>query len=278
MDNEGRVRSLRGLTVLGQQGCRQKGSGLIQHGRKAVPVQPFFLKTDHQLCDSSPLPCRQQTAQLHARLRAFLFHGDGGMELQLHAPGTERLQDHGRIFRTEEECRVGRAFLYDLQQYVLVLLCQNGAVRKDIDLPGTLVGPDIGIGADLADGVHGEVLMGLVPDGDNVRVNAGEHLAAGGTCPAGLLSAALTLHGRSSVLRGGDPVPAAGKQQRVGKCSPSGGFPDPPGNGVIGKFHWTASLLSRFPQKCGISIAYFTQKGKNRFSYQRSAKKFSIPY
>ena len=35
--------------------------------------------------------------------------------------------------------------------------------------------------------------MGLVPDGDNVRVNAGEHLAAGGTCPAGLLSAALTL-------------------------------------------------------------------------------------
>ena len=26
------------------------------------------------------------------------------MELQLHAPGTERLQDHGRIFRTEEEC------------------------------------------------------------------------------------------------------------------------------------------------------------------------------
>ena len=184
MDNEGRVRSLRGLTVLGQQGCRQKGPGLIQHGRKAVPVQPFFLKTDHQLCDSPPLPCRQQTAQLHARLRAFLFHGDGGMELQLHAPGTERLQDHGRIFRTEEECRVGWAFLYDLQQYVLVLLCQNGAVRKDIDLPGTLVGPDIGIGADLADGVHGEVLMGLVPDGDNVRMNAGEHLAAGGTCPA----------------------------------------------------------------------------------------------
>ena len=42
--------------------------------------------------------------------------------------------------------------------------------------------------------------------------------------------------------------------------------------------HWTASLLSRFPQKYGISIAYFTQKGKNRFSYQRSAKKFSIPY
>ena len=118
--------------------------------------------------------------------------------------------------------------------------------------------------------------MGLIPDGDNVRVNAGEHLAAGGTCPAGLLSAALTLHGRSSVLRGGDPVPAAGKQQRVGKCSPSGGFPDPPGNGVIGKFHWTASLLSRFPQKCGISIAYFTQKGKNRFSYQRSAKNFQF--
>ena len=45
--------------------------------------------------------------------------------------------------------------------------------------------------------------MVLVPDGDNVRVNAGEHLAAGGTCPAGLLSAALTLHGRSSVLRDG---------------------------------------------------------------------------
>ena len=111
MDNEGRVRSLRGLAVLGQQGCRQKGPGLIQHGRKAVPVQPFFLKTDHQLCDSPPLPCRQQTAQLHARLRVFLFHGDGGMELQFHAPGTERLQDHGRIFRTEEECRVGRGWV-----------------------------------------------------------------------------------------------------------------------------------------------------------------------
>lgn len=116
--------------------------------------------------------------------------------------------------------------------------------------------------------------MGLVPDGDNVRMNAGEHLAAGGTCP-----------GRAFDRRPDTPWP----QQRTARAairSPlpenssawesvprSGGFPDPPGNGVIDKFHWTASLLSRFPQKCRISIAYFTQKGKNRFSYQWSAEK-----
>lgn len=190
----------------------------------------------------------------------------------------ERLQDHGRIFRTEEECRVGRAFLYDLQQYVLVLLCQNGAVRKDIDLPGTLVGPDIGIGADLADGVHGEVLMGLVPDGDNVRVNAGEHLAAGGTCPAMAFVRRPDTpwpQQRTARRRSG---PRCRKTAARGKVFPVRRLP-----GSAGQWgHWQIPLdrlpSFPFPAKMRNKYSIFHAKREEPFFLSTECEKFSIPY
>ena len=163
------------------------------------------------------------------------------MELQLHAPGAQGLQNNGGIFRTEEKRRVGRAFLYDLQQHVLILLCQNGAVRENIYLPGAFVGADIGVRPNLADGIHGEIFVLLVPDGDDIGMDAGENLAAGGTHAAWLLPT-LTFHGCRGIPGGGCQIAAAGKQQGVGQRPPAGGFPDAPGNGVTGKIHQATSF------------------------------------
>ena len=155
------------------------------------------------------------------------------MQLQLHAPGAQGLEHHGRVFRAEEEGRIGRPLLHHLQQHVLVLLRQQGTVRKRIDLPPPFVGADVGVRPDGAHHVHGDVLVVRVPDGDHVRMDARQHLPAGGADAAGAAPLPRALQSGGGKADGGHPVTAAGEQQGVGQGAAGGGLPDADGGGLL---------------------------------------------
>ena len=129
--------------------------------------------------------------------------------------------------------RIGRPLLHHLQQHVLVLFRQQGAVRKHIDLPPPLVGADVGVCPDGAHHVHGDVLMVWVPDGDHVRMDARQHLPAGGADAAGAALLPRALQGGGGKAGGGHPVAAAGEQQGVGQGAASGGLPDADGGWLL---------------------------------------------
>ena len=74
--------------------------------------------------------------------------------------------------------------------------------------------------------------MGLVPDGDNVRVNIGKDLAAGGAAQAGALTFAADVC-RGKIARGGRAVALAGEDDGMAQRAVSGRRADLPGQCAV---------------------------------------------
>ena len=75
--------------------------------------------------------------------------------------------------------------------------------------------------------------MVWVPDGDHVRMDARQHLPAGGADAAGAALLPRALQGGGGKAGGGHPVAAAGEQQGVGQGAASGGLPDADGGWLL---------------------------------------------
>ena len=123
----------------------------------------------------------------------------------------------------EEEGGIGRALLQQLQQGVLGALVHGVGVLEQVDLPGRLVGADIGVGAEGADGGHAEVLVPL-PRPDDVGMDAGEGLPAVGAGPAG------DLPGAGAHQRPGEK-PGQGMLAAAGGAGEDVGVGEPPADG-----------------------------------------------
>ena len=144
-------------------------------------------------------------------------------ELPLHAAGADGGQQGRRRFRAEQEGRIGRALLHQLQQHVLVPLVQGVAVREDIHLGGPVVGPDIGVLPQPAQQVHRQLPVVGVLHRLHVRVDVLHHLAALAALQAGPPPLRLALHGGGGEAGGGHAVPAAGENDGMGQCAALGG-------------------------------------------------------
>ena len=220
-------------SVKGQKGRREGRPAPLQHGGQRLPVHPLLLQPHRQLGNGPPAAAADSPAQGLRRLGRLPVLLRPGAELHLHAAGAQCLEHLAGVFRAEQERRVGRPLLHDFQQHVLVLLRQQGAVRKEVHLPPPLVGTDVGVSPDRAHHVHGDVLVVRVPDGDDVGVDVLPHLPAGGTHSAGLSPVRRALHGRRRVAGQARPVTAAGEQQGVGQRSPACRLPDAERPGVL---------------------------------------------
>lgn len=93
----------------------------VQQRGERVPIRPLFLQPDHQLRHGAALTLRQQAAQLPPALRRRVPGLSAGRSFSS-THGNEASANHGGIFRAEQEGRIGRPFLHQLQKDVLVLL------------------------------------------------------------------------------------------------------------------------------------------------------------
>ena len=117
---------------------------------------------------------------------------------------------------------MGRALLQHLQQYVLALRVQQGAVGENIYLPLPLVGQDIGVGADGAQYFYGDALVIGVPDSDDVGMDIPQDLPAGGAHAAGRILS-LALHGGGGEPGAAQQVPPAAEDHRLAQAAGPGG-------------------------------------------------------
>ena len=146
-------------------------------------------------------------------------------QLPLHRSGADGGQQHGAVLPAEDKGRMGRPLLQHLQQHILGLGVQQGAVGEEVDLPSPLVGQDIGVGPHLAQDIHGDILVLRVLNGDDVGVDIPPDLLAGGAAAAGARRFP-ALHGGGEEAGGGGQIPVAAEDHRVGKGVPSGGLAD----------------------------------------------------
>ena len=111
----------------------------------------------------------------------------------------------------------------------MILLRQQGTVRKKIHLAPSLVGPDIGVGTDGTHHIHGDILVLVVPDGDDIRVDVLDHLPAGGALPAGPGAGAGALKGGGGIAGSVQTGGTACKHQGMGQGVPGSRPPDADG-------------------------------------------------
>ena len=157
-----------------------------------------------------------------AQLRGGSVFTDGilhRIQPQRDAAGTNGGQQRVQRVGTEHKRGVGRAFLHDLQQHILITLVKLGTVGKQVDLPLTLVGADVDILPQGADGFHRQLLTLRLPDLCYVGVDARHHLAAGVALQAGALRIAAAQVGRGDIAGSGTLVPLAGEDQRMAQTA-----------------------------------------------------------
>ena len=153
---------------------------------------------------------------MRQKLRFLLRHR--GAHGELHAPGPHRGQQLGRLFRAEEERRIGGAILHQFQQYILILHRQPAAVGENKHLAEALVGLDERLAAQGAQRLHGQILAVGAGGGDNVRVNIPHGLAAGAAAQAGGLRLP-ALQGGGIESSGAEQVAAPGEYHPVGELT-----------------------------------------------------------
>ena len=208
------------LSLPQQQRLRRCPPGVPQQRPQVLALQPPVLQP-HQQRRHRQQPSRGKGA---AQVAGPLAHGllravaafDG------HAAGAYGLQQGGGRVSAEDERRVGRALLHDLQQHVLVALVQLAAVPQDIHLARRLVGADVYVLSQGADGLHRQFPVLRVLHGDDIRVYALQHLAAVAAAQAGLVRP-LAHVCRGDEQRGGGQVALPRHDHRVAEPSLTGG-------------------------------------------------------
>ena len=115
----------------------------------------------------------------------------------------------------EHEGRVGRALLYDLQQHVLIPFVELGTVGKQIDLPPALIGADVSILTQGADGLHRKLLPLTVLHLRHIGVDAVKYLAAGIALQTGAPAVGAAQMGGCDIAGGLHLVPLAGEDHGV---------------------------------------------------------------
>ena len=152
------------------------------------------------------------------KLRLRLGYGGEGQPL---APGSDGSEHRSRVLRKEQEGGVGRPLLQQLQKGVLGRGVHILGVVKDIDLPGALVGPDIGVAPGLPGLSHGDILP-ICPHLDHIGVDAAKNLFAGSAPAAGSF---LSLSGAD---HGGGQKPGQGALPRARRPADQIGMAQPP--------------------------------------------------
>ena len=129
--------------------------------------------------------------------------------VHLYTAGADGGQQHMGRGGTEDKSGVGRPFLHDLQQHVLILWGQLLAVGEDAHLPLTLVGADVHIAAHLPNILHRQVAALRILHPHHIGVDVLHHLAALGTLQAGAFSLAAAQVGCGGKAGGSSRIPAA---------------------------------------------------------------------
>ena len=130
---------------------------------------------------------------------------------QLHTAGAYGGQQGMNGVGAEHEGCVGRALLYDLQQYVLIPFIELGTVGKQIDLPPALVGADVSILTQGADGFYRQLLPLTVLHLRHIGVDAVKYLAAGIALQTGASAVSAAQMGGRDIAGGLHLVSLAGE-------------------------------------------------------------------
>lgn len=115
--------------------------------------------------------------------------------MQLRATAPDRGQEFFRPVGQDEERGIGRRLLENFQKRVLRRL--GHVLLDEVDLALSLVWPEKDVRPHLPDHVDRDRLVRRVVHGDDVRMDALEHLPAALAPPAGLPPRTGTLHRRS---------------------------------------------------------------------------------
>ena len=226
-----------GLALLHQKSLRRGAPAVPQQRLQAIPRQRglFGVQPGQQRHHRQQPSGGKGAAQLRTQgaERVLL-----PVVLQQYAAGADGLQQDGGGGGAEDKGGIGRPLLHYLQQHVLIPLVELAAVRKDIDLPGGLVGADVDVLAQVADGLHGHLPVLGVLHVHHVRVDALQHLAAVAAAQAGLVRALADVGGGQKP-RGGGQVAPAGEDHRVAEPPLGGGAAHRAGEYAVfrGKLH-----------------------------------------
>ena len=134
------------------------------------------------------------------------------------------MQECGGVFRAEEKRGVGGTLLHGFEQHVLILLREQGAIFKNVDLARAFVRTDESVRARPAHDVHGDLGMLFIAHENHVGMNVPDHLAAVGTRKTGSFPAGGTLHRGGGIARGGRTLAGTAEDQRVGERAARSGF------------------------------------------------------
>ena len=209
--------------VAGGQARRHQIPGAGEQATERLPLRFPRLQGRAEGGKLRRLAAAQQLAEgtrTVIRARTLLRRG----QLPLHRPGADGGQQGRAVGRAEEEGGVGRAILHHLQQHILCLCLQQGAVREHVDLAPALVGQSVGVGNHIPQHIHGDIFVVRVRHGHDIRMDPPHHLPAGEAHPAGA-ALANALHGRGGKPGRGRQIPLPAEDQGVAQGVPPSRLP-----------------------------------------------------